>query len=182
MKNAAPSSASTPTLPVTSTLPQYMNCLVIGDTGLLGYHAALELLRRGQRVNVLALPPLPVEDLLPLAVRVALADLNALADDRSTPRRPAYDFFYNAKVNADARSVVCLITQARRGVRRGVLFGFSFTYSDRLLTRHKPLAKPSPAESLPQLLRQLRFCQVATTRSDVVLCCPRADKKKPSGL
>jgi NAD(P)-dependent dehydrogenase (short-subunit alcohol dehydrogenase family) len=70
-----------------------MNCLIIGGTGFLGYHAALELLRRGQRVSVLALPPLPAEDLLPSAVRVILADLNALADVEllapTTAARPA---------------------------------------------------------------------------------------------
>ena len=57
-----------------------MQCLIIGGTGFLGYHAALELLRRGHRVSVLALPPLSAADLLPPQVQVTLADLNVLSD------------------------------------------------------------------------------------------------------
>ncbi len=137
-----------------------MNILIIGGTGFIGYHAVLELLRRGYRVSALALPPLPVADLLPVQVSVILTDMNGMsdaelqalltgcdalvyaagADDRITPRRPAYDFFYDANVRPAAR----LFALARAaGVRRGVLLGSYFTYFDRLwpqmaLTRHHP--------------------------------------------
>ena len=137
-----------------------MNCLIVGGTGFIGYHAVLELVRRGHRVSVLALPPLPAAPLLPSQVRVMLADLNTLpdtdlqallachdavvyaagADDRVTPRRPAYDFFYNANVQPSVR----LFTLARgAGIRRGVLLGSYFTYFDRLwpqmaLAQHHP--------------------------------------------
>ena len=137
-----------------------MNCLIVGGTGFLGYHATLELLRRGHRVSALALPPLPATGLLPGEVRVIFADVNALpdadlavllagydavvfaagADDRVTPKRPAYDFFYKANVASAAR----FFRLARAaGVRRGVLLGSYFAHFDRLwpemrLAQHHP--------------------------------------------
>jgi dihydroflavonol-4-reductase len=137
-----------------------MNCLVIGGTGFIGYHTVLELLRRGHKVSVLALPPLPQENLLPPEVVVHLRNLDDLsdkdvltlldgqeavvfaagADDRTIPNAPAYPYFYNANV----RSSVRLFTLARAaGVRRGVLIGSYFSHFDGFwpeleLTRHHP--------------------------------------------
>lgn len=159
-----------------------MNCLIVGGTGFIGYHAALELLQRGHRVSVLALPPLPVAALLPPQVQVILADMNALpdaglqallaghdaivhaagADDRVTPRRPAYDFFYAANVQPTVR----LLTLARAaGIRRGVLLGSYFTYFDRLWP-HMKLAQRHPyIRSRVEQARQA----LAASRPDLAL-------------
>ena len=42
-----------------------MKILVIGGTGFLGYQATHELLRRGHRLALLALPPAPAAGLFP---------------------------------------------------------------------------------------------------------------------
>jgi dihydroflavonol-4-reductase len=137
-----------------------VNVLVIGGTGFIGYHAVRELLRRGHRVSVLALPPLPDEGFLPPEVQVTLADLNALpdeqvrtllagqdglvyaagADDRVVPRAPAWEFFYNANVKPCSR----LFALAREaGVKRAVLLSSYFAHFDRIwpelrLSEHHP--------------------------------------------
>jgi dihydroflavonol-4-reductase len=124
-----------------------LNILVVGGTGFLGYHASLELLRRGHAVTALALD-LPQPDLLPDAVRFVKADLNAMpdgevtallagrdavvfaagADDRVMPKAPAYAFFHQHNV----ASVERLFRLAREaGVRRGVVCGSYFAYFDR---------------------------------------------------
>jgi uncharacterized protein YbjT (DUF2867 family) len=47
-----------------------MRVMIIGGTGLLGYHATRELLRRGHAVDILALPPLPAPRLFPDVVKI----------------------------------------------------------------------------------------------------------------
>src|SRR5690349_5737777 len=101
-----------------------LRTLVIGGTGLLGYHAVWELSRRGHPVSVLALD-MPAEGFLPEDVKVVLADLDACnddevralltgcdaivfaigKDDRVVPPRPAYEFFYQANVEPAVRAV-----------------------------------------------------------------------------
>jgi nucleoside-diphosphate-sugar epimerase len=126
-----------------------MNILIVGGTGFLGWHAAQEFLRRGHRISVLALPPIPVEGLLPAGTQVHLADLCQLsdsavrallegsdgvvfaagADDRVVPPAPAYPFFHRANVEACVR----LFRLAREaGVQRGVLLGSYFAHFDRI--------------------------------------------------
>jgi dihydroflavonol-4-reductase len=128
--------------------------VVIGGTGFLGYYAVKEFLRRGHRVTVVALPPLPEEGLFPEDVAIILADINELddssvanilkghdaivfaagADDRVIPRAPAYDFFYQANV----RSCVRIITIAREvGIKRGVILSSYFLHFDRLWPEEK---------------------------------------------
>jgi dihydroflavonol-4-reductase len=126
-----------------------MKILIVGGTGLIGYHAMQECLRHGHKVTVLALPPLPDNNLLPPEVGMVLADMNRLsdeglldllkkqdavvfaagADDRTLPRAPAYPFFYEANV----KSCVRLFSLARRaGVKRGVILGSYFAHFDRI--------------------------------------------------
>ena len=57
-----------------------MKVFIIGGTGFIGYHAVLEFIHRGHSVSVLALPPLPAEDLLPPEVNIKFADFNQLDD------------------------------------------------------------------------------------------------------
>lgn len=53
--------------------------MIIGGTGLLGYHATRELLRRGHSVGIFALPPLPAPGLFPEVVNIQLGDLDPLS-------------------------------------------------------------------------------------------------------
>ncbi len=130
------------------------NVLIVGGTGFLGYHAVRELVKRGHNVTILALPPLPAEGLFPASVKIQLADLNKLsdaevsellrgqnavvyaagADDRLTPKAPAYPFFYKHNVEATVR----LLTLAREaGVKKGIVLGSYFAYFDRTWPRLK---------------------------------------------
>lgn len=113
--------------------------LVLGGTGLLGYHTSLELLRRGYEVSAISLP-LPGESFLPEAVDAHWGDVNALTDDevlallagkhavfyaigadeRTTPAAPAAAFFYRANVLPTQR-MARLARQA--GVRKFVVYG-----------------------------------------------------------
>ncbi|MGV7975385.1 MAG: NAD(P)H-binding protein [Anaerolineaceae bacterium] len=125
-----------------------MQVLVIGATGFLGYHTTLELLARGHQVSALARPPLPAEKLLPPEVNITLTDLEALpdaellaylqgqdglvfaagVDDRVTPARPAYPFFYKGNVAATERLVRLAV---RAGVKRAVIFSSYFLEFER---------------------------------------------------
>ena len=134
--------------------------LVLGGTGLLGYHAVGEFLRRNWRVTVLALPTLPQERLFPPEVKTVLADFSQLtdtaatallagnraavfaagADDRTLPKRPAYEFFHRFNVEPASR----FFGLARRaGVGRGVLLSSYFAHfnsarPDWRLAEHHP--------------------------------------------
>ena len=125
-----------------------MKVLVLGGTGFLGYHAALELFGRGNEVTVLGLPPGPADDLFPHGIRVLLQDIGALdeaglrrllsgyeaivfaagADDRSAPPSPAANFFFEANVKSSVRVTAAAL---RAGVRRLVILGSYFTHFDR---------------------------------------------------
>jgi dihydroflavonol-4-reductase len=117
-----------------------INVLVIGGTGLLGYHTTLELIQRGYGVTTVALPPALTEPLLPPSVEAVWADLNDLSDDdvtdllrgkhavfyaagadeRITPPAPAARFFYEANVVPTQR-IARLAREA--GVQKFILFG-----------------------------------------------------------
>ncbi|HNR02501.1 MAG TPA: NAD(P)H-binding protein [Anaerolineaceae bacterium] len=137
-----------------------MQVLIVGGTGLLGYHATNELLTHGHNVSLLALPPLPAAGLFPQGVHILLQDLNAMGDrdlidlmdgidavvfaagvdDRVTPKAPAYPFFYKHNVET-TRRIAGICRQA--GVKRFIILGSYFAYFNRLwphmeLTRHHP--------------------------------------------
>jgi dihydroflavonol-4-reductase len=100
-----------------------LKVMIIGGTGFLGYYATLELISRGHKVSIIALPPAPAPGLFPSNVEIHLEDLNALSDnqleellkgqdalvfaagvdDRVTPRKPAYPFFYKHNVESVRR-------------------------------------------------------------------------------
>lgn len=110
-----------------------MHVLVVGGTGLIGRHAAVELLARGHRVRILARRPPPAGalpegvafaqgDLLEGSLEVALAGVDAVVhaagtDYRTTPRRPAWDFYRRVNVEASAR---LFAAASAAGARRGV--------------------------------------------------------------
>ena len=113
--------------------------LVLGGTGLLGYHTTLELLRRGYGVTAVSLPTGDVGH-VPEAVESVLGDIGAMSDDevrallagkhavfyaigadeRTTPPAPAARFFYEANVLPTQR-IARLAREA--GVAKFVLYG-----------------------------------------------------------
>lgn len=126
---------------------------------MIGYHAVRKLCRRGHTVSVLAWDML-AEGLLPEGVEVLLADLDTCSDDqlrellgecnaivfalgadeRVVPRRPAYEFFRQAKVEPAVR-VMRLAPEC--DVDRAVLCSSYFVHFDRIwpdleLARHHP--------------------------------------------
>jgi nucleoside-diphosphate-sugar epimerase len=141
-----------------NSLPR--SVLLLGGPGFIGYHATRLLQSHGYAVTVMGLPPAPEPDLFSPETRVVLKDLNALADsevldllrghsavvfaagadDRVTPRRPAWPFFRAANVVAAQR----FFTLARKaGVKRGVLLSSYFAHFARTrpeleLAKHHP--------------------------------------------
>lgn len=113
--------------------------LVLGGTGLLGFHTLTELLARGNQVTAVSLPGSDHGE-LPAEVDAVWADLNALpdadllalfaghdalfyaigADERTIPAAPAASFFYRANV-LPAQRIARLAREA--GVKKFVLYG-----------------------------------------------------------
>lgn len=145
-----------------------MDVFIIGGTGFIGYHAALAFHQRGDQVSVLALPPIPIENLLPPQVQIHFGDLSSLADskvrdllggvdalvfaagadDRVIPKSPSTDYFFKRNVLACKR----LFQLARdTGVRRGVIIGSYFAHFDRIwpemeLAVHHPYIRSRVAQ------------------------------------
>ncbi|PKH46138.1 epimerase [Dehalococcoides mccartyi] len=137
-----------------------MRVLVVGGTGFLGYHAVLELVRRGHQVSVIALPPMPSDHIFPPSVEVFLSNIHNLnhgmllamlkgqdavvyaagADDRVVPKAPAYLYFHKANVE-DCLHFFSIAKEA--GVKRGVFLGSYFCHFAKLwpelhLAEHHP--------------------------------------------
>jgi nucleoside-diphosphate-sugar epimerase len=137
-----------------------MRIFILGGTGFIGYHAVLELLKRGHQIRILSLPPEPPADLFPANVEIVLGYFNKMADgemdslfngcegvvfaagadDRITPTAPAYPFFYEANVQSSTRF---FRLAKKAGVKKGVLLGSYFAHFDRLwpelqLSEHHP--------------------------------------------
>jgi nucleoside-diphosphate-sugar epimerase len=133
---------------------------IVGGTGLLGYHAALECLRRGHAVQCVAQRDIELGAWFPERIALREADVFRLPprelvrlfegvdamvyavgpDDRVVPRAPAYDFFHERLVQACGR-VVAAAREA--GVRRCTVLGSYFTHFDRRWP-HKRLAAHHP--------------------------------------
>ena len=131
------------------TSHEKQNVIVVGGTGFIGYYAVKEFIRRGHNVTVIALPPLPEENLFPKDVSIVLANIDELddssikdilkgqdaivyaagADDRVTPKAPAYDFFYQANVQSCTR-IISIAREA--GIKRGAILSSYFLYFDRI--------------------------------------------------
>lgn len=127
---------------------------VLGGTGFLGYYTVKELLRRNYQVKTMALPPLPAEDLLPAEVDCSLGNIFEMkdeeiiklladcdgvvyaagADERTTPKKPAMKFFYEANVLPTQR----LARLAKKaGVKHFVIFNSYFAeFAKRLPQYH----------------------------------------------
>lgn len=123
--------------------------LVVGGTGLLGYHAGLEFLRRGYGVATLSIDDIDLAGWFPSRIEVIHGDVFAMTgdalvsvmegfdamvyavgpDDRTVPTRPAEAFFRERLVENCTR----VFASARKaGIRRAVLLSSYFTHFDRL--------------------------------------------------
>lgn len=123
--------------------------LIVGGAGFIGYHAVNQFLNRDYDVTAVSLPSKNKEMVFPKEVKVKIADINKLsdqelgemlkgfwavvfaagADDRVTPPKPAYPFFYASNVESAKR----FFEVARKaGVKRGVLLSSYFAYFDRI--------------------------------------------------
>lgn len=137
-----------------------MKVIIVGGTGFIGYHSALELLRRGHSVKAVA-----IEDVLPgtwfpgearlvykdvfEASRKELKELftgwEALVyavgpDDRFIPKAPAYDFFHE-KLVVSCKKVLESARDA--GVKRCAVCNSYLAYFDRTWPEKK-LAERHP--------------------------------------
>lgn len=123
--------------------------VVVGGGGFLGIHAIRELRQRGHMVTSFGSSSFPEEQHLDSGVRIVQANLNSLddaalldllsghtalvfaagADDRLTPKRPCYPFFYAANV-ANLERLLRLGKTA--GINRVVVLGSYFTHFNRI--------------------------------------------------
>ena len=125
-----------------------MRAIVIGGTGLLGYHAVNHLLANGHEVTVLSLPPKP-EGLFPNSVDVIIGDMNKMSDDELSDVMKGHDWIVFAagtdpkpmpkgKLEPFVEMVNVTLTrrsfQAARaaGVSRGVVCGSYFAHFNRI--------------------------------------------------
>lgn len=124
--------------------------LIVGGTGLIGYHTAITLLKHNFQVSILSRHTGPFQKYFPYTTRfhdVDIADLaqsqplmQALqgidtliyatgADSRTIPPAPAYSYFYQQNVAICAN----VLQHAREaGIKRVIIMGSYFTYLDRL--------------------------------------------------
>ncbi|MEN8155493.1 MAG: NAD(P)H-binding protein [Bacteroidota bacterium] len=148
--------------------------IVVGGTGLLGYHASLEFLRRGYLVTSLAIDDIDLEGWYPKEITTVTGDVFSMTkdelkaqfegfyamvyavgpDDRTIPDAPAYLFFRKRLVVAAAR-----VFEAAReaGVKRAVLLGSYLNYFNRQwpqlqLTQRHPYIKARAEQSEAVLL------------------------------
>jgi nucleoside-diphosphate-sugar epimerase len=125
-----------------------MRAMVIGGTGLLGYHAVNHLLANGHEATILSLPPKP-ESLFPDSVDVVIGDMNKMSDDELTDVMKGHDWIVFAagtdpkpmpkgKIEPFVEMVNVTLTQrsfqaARAaGVSRGVVCGSYFAHFNRV--------------------------------------------------
>ncbi len=134
--------------------------MIVGGTGLLGYHAVQEGIKRGHTVSVIAIRDIEPGSWYPDGVKIIYGNVfdmeeeelrkhflgyDAMVyalgpDDRITPPAPAYNFFYLRLVSACVKTV----TAARKaGLKRCVILNSYFSYFDRKwpelkLSKHHP--------------------------------------------
>ncbi len=126
-----------------------MKIIVVGGTGLLGYHATLVGLKRGHELGALAVKDIDLSGWFPESVSVDYGDVFTLSgdeleqrfagydalvyavgpDDRVVPHAPAYEFFHDRLVLACEKTVSAA---CKAGVKRCVILNSYFAYFDRL--------------------------------------------------
>jgi len=148
-----------------------MRTMVIGGTGLLGYHSVNHLLANGHDVTVLSLPPKP-EGLFPDSVAIELGNLGEMSDSDLDAVMAGHDWLVFAagtdpppmptdELEPFLESINVTMTQrslasARNaGVSRAVVLGSYFAYFDRVWPSLRI------AERLPYVGSRLRQTQAA---------------------
>jgi dihydroflavonol-4-reductase len=127
----------------------FLNIIVIGGTGFLGYYSILAGLKKGHSFGALAIPDVELGDWFPREVSVHMGDVFKMSepelkdvlagydgmvyavgpDDRVVPPAPSYEFFHTRLVENCAKAV----TAAREaGVKRCVVLNSYFAYFDRI--------------------------------------------------
>lgn len=134
--------------------------MIVGGTGFLGYHAALEFLKRGYQVSSLAIPDVDLEGWYPSDINILEGDVFTMSseelkdcfrgydamvyaigpDDRTTPEAPAREFFKEKMVDTSIR---VFEAAGDVGVKRAVLLGSYLHYFHRELP-HLNLAQHHP--------------------------------------
>ena len=126
-----------------------MKIMIMGGTGLLGYHAVKEALRKGHAVTTLTVPDIHLGEWFPKAASVHYGDVfkmqsdelvaelqgcEALVyaigpDERYVPQVPAYDFFHQHLVEGCGRVLACA---RQAGIRAVAVCNSYFAYFDRI--------------------------------------------------
>lgn len=137
-----------------------MHIMVVGGTGLLGYHTIMAGIPLGHTFGALTIDDVTLGDWYPEYVELSFGDVFALSeseltarfqgfdalvyavgpDDRVTPPAPAYEFFHTRLVDACLKAINAAV---KAGVKRCVIMGSYFAYFDRIwpdkqLSSHHP--------------------------------------------
>jgi dihydroflavonol-4-reductase len=122
-----------------------LKVFIVGGTGFIGYHTALEQLKRGNEVATVSLPDIEIGDWFPKEVKIEYGNIFEMSDDelkslfdgydamvyavgpddRYTPKGDAYNFFYDRLVTACTRTVAAA---REAGVKKCILCGSYFSY------------------------------------------------------
>lgn len=137
-----------------------MKIIVVGGTGLLGYHSICVGLKRGHLLDALAIKDIELGEWFPQEATVHYGSVFDLSedelqhifkgydamiyavgpDDRVVPPAPAYDFFHAKLVDACVKTVVAA---RKAGVKKCVILNSYFAYFDRVWPE-KELAERHP--------------------------------------
>ncbi len=126
---------------------KYQKVFIVGGAGFLGYHASLELTKRGANVTALALPYEEVDEELSTSTQVVRANIDELSDEQLSallighdalvyaagpddrielaPGVSATEFFQTQLVERTER--VLRIAKSQ-GIQKAILFGSYFSY------------------------------------------------------
>lgn len=140
-----------------------MKVIILGGTGLIGYHAALELHKNAHQVTIVSRGSIVLDGLFPpeittISVDVFKLDSSELTkllsgfdsmvyalgpDDRDIPDAPAYDYFYEKLVQKC--EAICRNAKSA-GVKRIIILSSYFAYFHRhnpdwQLAEHHPYIK-----------------------------------------
>lgn len=136
-----------------------MKVFIVGGTGFIGYHTALELLKQKNETATISLPDIKIGDWFPNEVKVEYGNIFEMSqdklqklfegydamvyavgpDDRYTPQGDAYEFFYDRLVTACTKTVAAA---RKAGVKKCVVCGSYFAHfnnkypESNLATRH----------------------------------------------
>lgn len=122
-----------------------LKTFIVGGTGFIGYHTALEQIKRGNEVATISLPDINIGDWFPKQVKIEYGNIFKMnydelkklfigydamvyavgPDDRYTPQGDAYKFFYDRLVTACTKTVAAA---REAGVKKCVVCGSYFSY------------------------------------------------------